>query len=167
MTMLVRIGRLYDLFVRVVSSLQSPFLAVVRAYWGWQISRYGSIKLSDLADMTREFAALGVWVPGPTATFVGTFEFLSGILLAVGLFSRITALGLVIDMTAAYLLADRDAFFSLFSDPHKFSSAYPFIFFFIGLLILIFGPGKISIDSYRQSLFDRRDLPPVADSGNC
>jgi putative oxidoreductase len=147
-TTLALIGTLYDRFVWGVSGLHSPFLAIVRAYWGWQITRYGMIKLLDLAHMTQAFASLGVWAPGPTATFVGAFEFVGGILLVVGLLTRIIALGLVIDMTAAYLVADRDAFLSFLSDPHRFSSVDPFIFFFIGLLILIFGPGKISVDAF-------------------
>ena len=51
------------------------------------------------------------------------------ILLAAGLLSRIAALGLVIDMMTAYIVADQQAFFSFFSDPNKFAAADPFIFF--------------------------------------
>jgi putative oxidoreductase len=155
---LAQIRKVYDLFVRVVSSLQSPFLAIVRVYWGWQISQNGWGKLHNLAHVTEFFASLGLPAPGPTATFVATFEFVGGILLALGLLSRIAALGFVIDMTTAYITADREAFFSFFSDPNKFAAADPFIFFFIGLLILIFGPGKISLDAFREHIFKKRAL---------
>jgi putative oxidoreductase len=50
-------------------------------------------------------------------------------------------------MTTAYITADREAFLSFFADPGKFYNADPFIFLFIGLLILIFGPGKFSADA--------------------
>jgi putative oxidoreductase len=50
-------------------------------------------------------------------------------------------------MTTAYITADREAFLSFFADPGKFYNADPFIFLFIGLLILIFGPGKLSADA--------------------
>jgi putative oxidoreductase len=155
---LAQIRKVYDLFVRAVSSLQSPFLAIVRVYWGWQISQNGWGKLHNLAHVTEFFASLGLPAPGPTATFVATFEFVGGILLALGLLSRIAALGFVIDMTTAYITADREAFFSFFSDPNKFAAADPFIFFFIGLLILIFGPGKISLDAFREHIFKKRAL---------
>ena len=156
---LARIQKLYDLLVRVASRLQSPFLVIVRVYWGWQIAQNGWGKLHNLAHVTEFFARLGLPLPGPTATFVATFEFVGGILLAVGLFSRIAALGLVIDMTTAYITADREAIFSFFSDPGKFYNADPFIFLFLGLLILIFGPGKFSIDVFGQRIFRKRELP--------
>lgn len=140
------IQKLYSLFVRIASSLQSPFLLVIRLYWGWQISQNGWGKLHNLSHVTEFFASLGLPAPGATATFVSTFEFVGGILLAIGLLSRIVALGLVIDMTMAYITADREALASLFSDPGKFYNADPFIFFFVGLIILILGPGKIALD---------------------
>lgn len=150
--------KFYDFFVQVLSSLQSPFLAIVRVYWGWQIAQNGWGKLHNLANVTQFFASLGLPAPGPTATFVATFEFVGGILLAVGFLSRIAALGLVIDMTTAYIVADRAAFLSFFSDPNKFAAADPFVFFFVGLLILIFGPGKISIDALQRHILKKRAL---------
>jgi putative oxidoreductase len=142
-----RILRFYDGFVRAVSSLQSPFLLLVRLYWGWQISQNGWGKLHNLPHVTEFFASLGLPAPGPTATFVATFEFVAGILLAFGLLSRIAALGLVIDMFMAYWTADRESLFAVISNPGKFQNADPFIFLFFALLILIFGPGKFAVDS--------------------
>ena len=115
---LAHVRKFYDFFVQVLSSLQSPFLAIVRVYWGWQIAQNGWGKLHNLANVTQFFASLGLPAPGPTATFVATFEFVGGIFLAVGFLSRIVALGLVIDMTTAYIVADRAAFLSFFSGPN-------------------------------------------------
>lgn len=153
-----KIQRLYHLFVQGASGLQSPFLAIVRLYWGWQIAQNGWGKLHNLAHVTEFFASLGLPAPGPTATFVATFEFVGGILLAIGLLSRVAALGLAIDMATAYITADREALFSFFSDPGKFYNADPFIFLLMGLLILIFGPGKISADSIRERVFRKREI---------
>jgi putative oxidoreductase len=141
------VQKLYALFVRIASSLQSPFLLLVRLYWGWQIAQNGWGKLHNLPHVTEFFASLGLPAPGPTAAFVATFEFVGGILLAAGLLSRVVALGLVIDMMMAYLTADREALASVISDPGKFYNADPFTFFFAGLIILIFGPGKIAVDA--------------------
>jgi putative oxidoreductase len=148
----LQIQKLHGWFVKAASNLQSPFLLVVRLYWGWQLATNGWGKLHNLSRVTEFFASLGLPAPGPTATFVATFEFVGGILLALGLLSRVAALGITIDMLMAYVTADRAAFASVFSDPGKFYTADPYTFLFAGLLILIFGPGKISLDT----LFARR-----------
>jgi putative oxidoreductase len=142
-----QIERLYALFVRITNSLQSPLLLAIRLYWGWQISQNGWGKLHNLPHVTEFFQSLGLPAPGFTATFVSSFEFVGGILLALGLLSRIAALGLFIDMTMAYLTADREALLGFFSAPDKFVAAAPFIFWFFALLILSFGPGKFALDT--------------------
>ncbi|MGA8658398.1 MAG: DoxX family membrane protein, partial [Chthoniobacterales bacterium] len=56
--------RLYDGFLRAVSSLQSPFLLAVRVYWGWQLSQNGWGKLHNLQHVTEFFGSLGLPAPG-------------------------------------------------------------------------------------------------------
>src|SRR5271154_3149380 len=141
-----QILRLYDGFVKVVSSLQSPFLLLVRVYWGWQLSQNGWAKMHNLPKVTEFFSSLGLPAPHATATFVSSFEFVCGILLALGLLSRIAALGLVIDMFTAYWTADHAALLSFISNPDTFQNAASFIYLFVGLLILILGPGKWALD---------------------
>jgi putative oxidoreductase len=68
-------------------------------------------------------------------------------LLIVGLASRPLALLIVVSMSVAYLTADFDAVTKLFSDPDKFVKADPFPFLLAALIILVFGPGKISLDA--------------------
>lgn len=138
-------------FLRAISSAQSPFLLIVRLYWGWQLAQNGWGKLHHLANIAQFFVSLGLPAPGATAVFVAAFELVGGILLAFGLLSRITALGIAIDMFVAYVAADREALLSFFSEPGKFYVADPYTFLFAGLLIAIFGPGRIAIDS----LFER------------
>jgi putative oxidoreductase len=146
-TLVFQIRRLYARAVNAASLLQSPFLLFVRLYWGLQLAQNGWGKLHNLGRVTEFFASLGLPAPGPTAAFVATVEFLGGILLAIGLFSRFVGLVLTIDMIMAYVVADREALFSIFSDPGKFYVADPYTFLFAALLILIFGPGKISLDT--------------------
>ena len=109
--------KLYVLFVRVASGLQSPFLAIIRLYWGWQIAQNGWGKLHNLARVTEFFASLNLPAPGPTATFVATFEFLGGILLAIGLLSRI-ALPLIADSIITVL----DAMARIIGRARKFAT---------------------------------------------
>src|SRR6202162_1795288 len=91
--------RFYNASVRAVSSLPSPFLLVVRVYWGWQISQNGWGKLHNLPHVTQFFASLGLPAPGFTAAFVASFEVTGGIFVALGVFSRIAALGVGVDFT--------------------------------------------------------------------
>jgi putative oxidoreductase len=50
-------------------------------------------------------------------------------------------------MIMAYVIADHEALFSFFSDPDKFIAAAPFAFLIVALIVLIFGAGKISVDT--------------------
>ena len=144
-----QIQKLYGLLVRVASSLQSPLLLAIRVYFGlWPagIALNGWGKLHNLGRVTQFFASLGLPAPGATAAFVSTFEFVAGILLAIGLLSRVAALGLAIDMLTAYITSDRESLSNFFADPAKFYNADPFIYLAVGLLIFVFGPGKIALD---------------------
>jgi putative oxidoreductase len=142
-----QIERLDAIFVRFMSRVQSPFLLLIRLYWGWQFATVGWGKLHNLAHVTEFFQTLHLPAPAFTALFVSSFEFVGGILLALGLLSRIAALGMVIDMSVAYLTADRDSLVQIFSNPDKFYGADPFIFWFVGLIVLFFGPGKFALDT--------------------
>ena len=141
------IERLYRLLIRAASSLQSPFLLAVRLYWGWQFAQTGWGKLGNLDHVTQFFTSLGIPAPGIMAPSIATLEFAGGILLALGLGSRAIALVLTGDMLVAYLTADREALFSIFSDPGKFYGATPYTYLFAVMLVLIFGPGKFSLDA--------------------
>jgi putative oxidoreductase len=155
----ILVQKLNDWSVNSLSNLQSPFLLVVRLYWGWQISQNGWAKLHSIPRVTDFFASLGLPAPGPTAIFVSSTELVVGILLAVGLLSRIAAFALTIDMIVAYITADRVALLSFFSDPGKFYNADPYTFLFAALLILIFGPGKLSVDTLVERLVRKANFP--------
>jgi len=141
------IDRIYALFLRVANSLQSPLLLVIRLFWGWQFFQSGWGKLHDIGKVVDYFTSLGVPAPALNAHFIALLEAGGGILLILGLGSRLIALPLVIDMVMAYVFGDREALGSIFSDPDKFYAAAPYTFLFASLLILIFGPGLFSLDA--------------------
>lgn len=141
------IDRAYSWFLRAASFLQCPFLLAVRLYWGWQFWQTGSGKLSNISKTIEYFSGLGIPAPAFNAHLVALLEAVGGILLIVGLGSRLVALPLVIDMVVAYITADREALGFIFSDPDKFYAAAPYTFLFASLLVLIFGPGWLSLDT--------------------
>jgi len=142
------VEKYYSLLIRASSTLQSPFLLLIRLYWGYQFHITGRGKLHDLDKVTSYFTDLGIPLPHANAIFVSGLEFLGGFLLILGLASRPTALLLTIDMIVAFILGDREALGSIFSDPDKFYAAAPYTFLFASLIVLIFGPGKVSVDAW-------------------
>jgi putative oxidoreductase len=145
--------RLYRLLISIASRLDSPFLLIVRLYWGVQMALTGWGKLHTLDRVTNFFTTLGIPAPGVNAVFIAVLEFVGGILFALGLGSRLIALLFVGDMLVALYTADREALFSIFSDPDKFYAASPYTFLVAALIILIAGPGRISIDAILAKRF--------------
>jgi putative oxidoreductase len=163
MNSLVKIADLlYGWLVKIASSLQSPLLLAIRVYWGWQFWQSGWGKLQDIAKTIDYFTSLGIPAPSLNAHFVAVLEAGGGILLILGLGSRLIALPLVIDMVMAYVTADREALGSIFSDPDKFYAAAPYTFLFASLLILVLGPGKLSVDELISRYRKKKPAAPAA-----
>jgi len=141
------VEKLYRLLVVAASNLQSAFLLIVRLYWGWQLAQSGWGKLHNIDKVTEFFTSLGLPAPGLTAHFIASLEFVGGVLLILGLASRLIAVILTINMIMAFIIADHDALMSIFSNPDKFYAAAPYTFLFASLLVLIFGPGLFSVDA--------------------
>jgi putative oxidoreductase len=141
------LAELYARLVAAASALGSPFLLLVRLYWGFQMMQTGWGKLHHLEKVTAFFTSLGIPLPGLNAPFIAGLEFVGGILIMLGLGSRLWALLLSADMVVAFLTADGGALFSIFSDPDKFYAAAPFTYLIAFLIVLIFGPGRFSVDA--------------------
>ena len=152
-----KVTKLHDWFFALIAHAQSPFLLFVRLYWGWQLWQSGWGKLHNLDKVSEFFTSLNLPAPGQTAVFIACVEFFGGILFALGVFSRVTSLVLTANLTMAYVLADREALLSIFSDPDKFMAAAPFTFLFASLLVLIFGAGKLSADRAATYILEYRE----------
>ncbi|MBI5086256.1 MAG: DoxX family protein [Acidobacteria bacterium] len=138
----------YGWFTAASSGLQSPFLLFVRMYWGWQFIVTGWAKVNNIDKVAGFFTTLGIPLPGLSAHFVAGLELVGGILLMLGLGTRLTGLLLSTNMLAAYITADRAALLSFLNDPDKFTSAAPFTFLAASMVALIFGAGLFSVDSW-------------------
>ena len=153
-----KLVNLHDRFFALVSLLQSPFLLLVRLYWGWQLIESGWGKLHNLPKVAEFFTSLNLPMPAQMAVFISCVEFFGGLFLALGLFSRMTALVLTVNMVMAYVTADREALFSFFSDPDKFAAAAPYVFLIASLIVFLFGPGIFSLDALLSRFFSK--TPP-------
>lgn len=151
------ISELYARLVTIASFLRSPFLLAIRLYWGWQFAQAGWGKFHRMPQVIEFFSSLHIPLPAFNAYFVSGLEFVGGIMLILGLGSRLISFLLAGDMVVAYLTADRNALKQIFSDPGKFYNADPFTFLMAALIVLIFGPGLFALDTYLASRFGRRD----------
>jgi putative oxidoreductase len=100
----------------------------------------------DLEKPTQFFQSLGIPFPHAQAMLVGATECVGGLLLLVGLCSRLISIPLTILLSVAYLTADLEKVKMIFGDPDKFLTADEFLFLFAVVLVFAFGPGKFSID---------------------
>lgn len=165
--------RLIDQYRRLLGKfayLQPALLLAVRLYWGWQFARTGWGKMHHIAKIAGFFASLNIPFPGLNAHLISGLEFFGGILLILGLATRLTGFLLACNMMVAYWTADREALTAIFSDPGKFYVADPYTFLFASLLVLIFGAGAYSLDAFilrrasrasEQVLQDRTNGQPL------
>ncbi len=157
-----RLHSMHGALFTYIAYLKSPFLLFVRLYWGLQLMRNGWGKLHNLSNVTEFFTSLHLPAPGATAVFISCLEFFGGILLAIGLLSRIISLMLAVNLIVAYITADNEALHAIFSDPDKFMAAAPFTFLMAAVIVLIFGPGLFSLDTIFSRTFgwSRSACPP-------
>ena len=151
LTDLARAG--YQLLIAGASNLKSPFLLIVRLYWGWQMFVSGRAHLSDVPAMVERFQEWGVPFPTFNVYVSGLTECACGLLLLVGFASRLTTIPLIVNFCVAYLTASREVLLNVFSDPDAFVSDAAFLFLLASVIVFIFGPGAFSVDAILKKLF--------------
>jgi len=149
------VEKFYRWLIALGSALRSPLLLAVRLFWGWQFFLTGKGKLMDLAKPTQFFESLGIPFPHAQAVLVGSVECFGGLLLLIGLGTRLISVPLMILLTVAYLTADIDRVRAIFSDPDKFVTADEFLFLFTVVIIFAFGPGAFSLEALIGKYFKR------------
>jgi putative oxidoreductase len=141
------IRRPYELLVTVANYLQAPLLLALRVYFFWQLFLSGKGKLLNIERTTEFFSSLNIPMPLLSVYLAASTECFGGLLLVVGLASRLVAIPVAFTMIVAYITADYEALTSIFSDPDKFVAAAPFPFLLSALIVLAFGPGAFSLDA--------------------
>lgn len=137
---------------RVFDRGQSLFLLLIRLYWGGRFFLAGQGKLAHLSDVAQYFDSLGIPAPLMNAWAASLTECIGGLLLALGVASRIVSIPLAGTMIVALATAHRNEMFAIFAgDPSTFLSALPITFLMAALTILVFGPGRFSCDALLAS----------------
>ena len=154
-----KIDYLYGLFTRVFDNLRSPLLLAGRLFIGWQLFLTGKGKLGNIGQFVDFLTSLHVPFPEANARFVASLECFGGLLLLVGLASRLISLPLVLNFVVAYVTADHDAVVNAFNDPDAFIAAAPFLYLVVTLAVLAFGPGIFSLDALIRRIRNARVVP--------
>lgn len=141
------IAYLYDLLVWMGNHLQSYLLFLMRFVWGIQLLQAGLGKLFNIELPIGYFTSLGIPFPVENAWLVSFTETFGGIFLALGLLTRLTAIPLVINFIVAYITTEQDGLKDLLSfDTDKFCADTAFPYLATAVVVLIFGPGALSLD---------------------
>lgn len=145
----------YGKLCGVLDHLQSPLLLVIRLYWGYQFFIAGKGKLMNLERVAGFFTDLGIPFSNANAVLAGTTECVGGLLLMVGLFTRLVSIPLAFVMIVAYATAHREAVVIVIQSIQGFSFSLdefvkqePFPFLMTVLVVMAFGPGRFSIDGW-------------------
>jgi len=121
---------------------------VARIVVGWVFVWSGWGKLNDIPTVVENFVGWGIPLAHLLAPFVSVVEFVGGLLLLLGLFTRLVAVPLIVVMVVAILTAKWSEVVSLETLLGFDEVAYLAIF----LWLAVAGPGSISLDSALQRL---------------
>ena len=113
---------------------------------GWTFMWSGWEKLNALPQITQNFIDWGIPFPSVLTPFVSGIEFFGGLLLLLGLFTRIAAVPLVVVMVVAVLSAKLNQVDSLETLLGFEELAYMALFGWLAVA----GPGPISLDHLLQ-----------------
>ncbi len=123
------------------------WLAIIRVIVGVLIAEYG-LEISDPEKMKGNIAWLtDIHSPAPVfMAYVGKIsELAGGLLLVVGLCTRLVSIPLVIDMSVVIIFMGNGKIFG--------DAQLPFLFLLFFLSFIIYGGGKWSLDNL---LFNRK-----------
>ncbi len=132
---------------KIASYLPDPLLLAMRLYWGWQFFVTGKGKLMNVEKTTAFFTELNIPLPKLNAIMAGSTECFGGLLLLIGLCSRLVSVPLMTTMVVAYLTAHLETVTGIWEDSDAFVTAPPFLFLLTAVIIFTFGPGRYSADA--------------------
>ena len=158
--------RCYLGWIHAMRYVQPVFLLLLRVLIGWGFLIAGTGKLDHPDVAAQHFADWGVPMPMVNAYVAGWTETVCGALLILGLAARLVAIPLTVTMIVAYATAHKDVFDIMWKDPNgilavlndfvnAFNSAPAFPYLIAALVVLLFGPGVLSVDGLiKRCCFD-------------
>jgi putative oxidoreductase len=124
----------------------------------------GRGKLANFENTVSFFTDLGIPLPAANAAFVSRLEYFGGLLLVVGLLTRLTAFLLSSTMVVAMATADRELFVEALAGSGEagLTDVTPFVYLLLLLWLVVFGPGPLSLDRLLARWIRAEDKPTPA-----
>lgn len=139
-------------FIDIPERLSRPLVFLgplaARLVVGWVFLWSGWTKLHNLPQMIQNFTDWGIPFPQIMTPFVSGVEFIGGLCLLLGLFTRIAGPALVIVMIVATISAKLDQVDSLETLLGFEEVSYMALFGWLGVA----GPGPVSLDYLLQRI---------------
>jgi putative oxidoreductase len=136
------IGRIRDFVLAVAAKLDWLPGLVARLTLGGIFVQTGWGKLHNLPKVIEFFGSLGIPAPQIQAPFASAMEFLCGVLVLIGLFTRVAAVPLIVIMAVAIKTAKMGDV----KDISDFLSLSEYLFAVLALWLAVKGPGALSLD---------------------
>jgi putative oxidoreductase len=153
------IKKFYLMLIAFGNILQSFLLLTMRLFWGGSLVLTGWGKLHNIPAISQYFSSLNIPFPTINAYLVGSIELVCGFCLLIGLASRLASIPVICVLIGALVTEHRVALLNTWNDPQNFIIQLPFNYLLTALIVLAFGPGKISIDYLIQKfVFKNNDL---------
>ena len=157
----------------VTENLQSVALLLVRFILAYTFFAPAMMKWGDIAATAGWFESMGIPLPTLNAYMAASTELAGVVLLTLGLFSRLISVPLLITMFVAIATVHGTNGFNVISETLQWSDAYvngelvegtivflqngyENVLYYIAMLLVIvsFGPGKISLDQIIKKKMD-------------
>jgi putative oxidoreductase len=116
---------------------------VLRLVFGYFWLETGIAKVHNLDGFTQRFVGWGIPFPAFSAGLSAWTELLGGLLLMLGLFTRLVTIPMIINMIVAVTLVVSSNLMGLDDYVEADEVVYSLIFFWL----LMAGPGKVSLDT--------------------
>lgn len=154
------VRRAAALALRVTSALAFLAPLLTRLVIGYAFHQSGGGKLANFDNTVSFFTDLGIPFPSANAAFIARLEYYGGLLLIVGLGTRIVAALLGSTMAVALLTAHRQELVDIFrgASESDLTGVVPVVYGLFLLWLVLFGPGLASLDA-----LVRKWIAPAAD----
>lgn len=149
MTVSEKLDGLWTRALGVAAALAFLPPLLTRLVIGQAFYQAGAGKLSNPEGVAAFFGGLGIPFPELNAAFVSRVEYWGGLLLIVGLATRVAALLLSSTMVVALMTADREGFLEALrgSGDSGLTDVDPVVLLLFLIWLVIQGPGVVSLDA--------------------
>ncbi|HVO48771.1 MAG TPA: DoxX family protein [Steroidobacteraceae bacterium] len=158
MNRLLDLTALHAALGRALDHLRTPVLLATRYYVGWQFWKSGLLKVtswSSTLELFRSEYHVPVLPPEIAAVTGAGGELFFPVLLFLGLFSRVGALGAFF-VNAMAVISYRQV---LLAEGSEAALGQHILWGFMLLVLAVFGPGRMALDTWLENRNARRCRP--------